>query len=116
MVLEHVAQNAGFLVVLATPFDTHRFGGGDLHVRDVVAIPERLEDRIRKAEYENVLDALFTEVVIDAIDLVLTEFVEDEPVERARRLEVASERLLDHYPDPRTLSVRMRALGESALA
>jgi len=116
VVLEHVPQHSRFLVVLAPPLHPDRLRGRDLHVRDVVPVPQRLEDRVREAEDEDVLDAFLTEVVIDAIDLVLAELVEHEPVERLCRFEAAAERLFDHHAAPGPLLVRMRALGEPVRA
>jgi hypothetical protein len=72
VVLEHVPQHARFLVILAASFHSDGFRGRDLNVRDVVPVPQWLEDRVRKAEDEDVLDAFFAEIVIDAINLVLS--------------------------------------------
>jgi len=91
VVLKHVSQDTGFFVVLAATLDAYRFRGGNLHVRDVMAIPQRLENGVAEAEHQNVLDALFAEVVIDAVDLVLSELIEHEPVQRHRGLEAVAE-------------------------
>ena len=71
--------------------------GRDLDVLDVVAVPDRLEDRVPEPQHQDVLDGLFAEVVIDSIDLRLVEVAADQIVELARRLEVAAERLLDDH-------------------
>ena len=73
MVLDDVARHAGLLVELAAPLDADLLGDGDLHVVDVLAVPERLEDAVGEAEDEEVLDRLLAEVVIDAEDLALVE-------------------------------------------
>ena len=57
VVLEHVANDARFLVVLAALLDADGLGRRDLHVRDALPVPERLEDRVREAEHEDVLNA-----------------------------------------------------------
>ena len=72
VVLDHVAQRAGLLVVAAAPLDAERLGDGDLHVVDVAAVPERLEDAVGEAEDQDVLDRLLAEVVVDAVDLRLS--------------------------------------------
>ena len=41
----------------------------NLYMIDVVAIPQRLEHRIGKAKYENVLHRFLAEIMIDAIRL-----------------------------------------------
>ena len=73
MVGNHVAKGAGGFVEAAAMFDADGFGGGDLHVVDVIAIPERLDDVVREAEDHQVLDGLFAEVVVDAVDLIFGE-------------------------------------------
>ena len=61
----------------------------------MVAVPDRLEERVGEAEVEQVLHRLLAEVVIDAEDRRLGEHLVQRLVERARRGEVAAERLLD---------------------
>ena len=73
----------------------------DLHVVDVAAVPDRLEDAVGEAEDEDVLDRLLAQVVVDAVDLVLVEHARG-----SRRLSARAEsrsrpeRLLDDHPPP----------------
>ena len=101
MVLEHVANDAGRLVVPRPILDPYGLGGGDLDVRDVLVGPQRLEDRVRRAKDEDVLDGLLSDVVIDPVDLMLRERAEDHLREGLRRREVVSEGLLDDRAPPR---------------
>jgi len=71
--LNHVAQRAGGFVESPAAFDAERFTSGDLNVVDVVAVPERFEDAITEAKDEKILDCVFTEIVIDTVDLALFE-------------------------------------------
>src|SRR5262245_64343015 len=64
-------------------------------------VPDRFEDRVRKAEIEDVLDRFLPEVVIDAEDCRLGEVLVQYVIEPARRCEVVPKRLLDD--DPRIL-------------
>ena len=73
VVLEHVAHDAGRVVVAGPAADVDFFGHGDLHVVDVVAVPDRLEDRVGEPQHEQVLHRFFAEVVVDAVDLPLAE-------------------------------------------
>ena len=84
MVLEHVPHDARFLVVLAPLLDADALRGGDLHVVHVLAVPERLEDRVGEPEHQEVLDRLLAQVVIDAVHLVLGEGATDARVQRDR--------------------------------
>ena len=100
MVLDHVAQRAGVVVVAAAVFDADGLRRRDLHAVDVTAVPDRLEDHVREAQRHDVLHRLFAEVVVDAVDLALVEDLRDLGLQRARRVEVGTERLLDDDPRP----------------
>ena len=77
MVGHHVAQRAGGVVGLAALLDADRLGDGDLHVVDVVAVPQRLEEAVGEAEDQDVLHRLLAEIVIDAEDLLLARHAQD---------------------------------------
>ena len=100
MVLDHVARRAGLLVEGAALLDADRLGHRDLHVVDVAAVPERLEDPVPEPEDHQVPDGLLAQVVIDPVDLRLAEDLADLAIEPLRRVEVAAERLLDDDPAP----------------
>src|SRR6266852_8936152 len=100
MVLHDVAHRARAVVVASSLFDADRFGGRDLNVIDVLTCPDRLEDAVREAQHEDVLDGLFAEVMIDAEDLVLAEDLLDDAREVHRALQVVSVGLLHDYPRP----------------
>ena len=81
--------------------DAERLGDGDLHVVDVAAIPDRLEDAVAEAEHQDVLDGLLAEVVIDPVDLVLAHHRESSRRLSSRAdVEVGAERLLDDDAAP----------------
>ena len=102
----HVAQRAGLLVELAAPFDADRLRSGDLDVVDVLAIPQRLEQAVGKAQRHDVLDRLLAEEMVHSIDLMLLQRLQDRGVERLGRGQVMPERLLDDDAPP--LSVLFR--------
>ena len=85
MVRHHVAQRAGGVVEFAAPLDAERLRDGDLDMVDMVSIPQRLENAVGEAEHQDVLDRLFPEIVVDAIDLALGEHAEDVAIEGLRR-------------------------------
>ena len=45
----------------------------NLHMVDVVPVPDRLEHSVGKAQHQNVPHGLFAEIVIDPVDLALVE-------------------------------------------
>ena len=109
MVRDHVAQCAGRVVEAAAMADAELFVDGDLDVIDMVAIPDRLEDAVGKAQHQDVLHRLLAEIVIDPVDLVLGEELQELFVQRLRRGEIGAERLLDHQPSPRAVLFAQQA-------
>ena len=109
VVLQHVRERAG-LVVVGGPAALHAqlLGHGDLDQLDVLPVPQRLEDGVVEAEPEDVLDRLFSEVVIDPVDLELAQVVVQVLVELHRALQVVAEGLLDHHPAPHLLVAFLR--------
>ena len=94
MILEHVAEHAGGVVIAAAAAHLYLLGHGDLHVVDVAAVPDRFEDRVGEPEREDVLHRLLAEVVIDAKHLTFVEYAVQMFVEGPGRGEVGAERLL----------------------
>ena len=106
--------HAGLVVVAGAAADVDFLGHGDLHVVDVVAVPDRLEDRVGEAQHEQVLHRLFAEVVVDAVDLLLVEHGVDHLVELLGGGQVGAERLLDDHP-PRAAMPRRPARAAQLL-
>ena len=73
MVLHHIANRAGPVVEASPALNSKIFGHGDLHVLDIVPIPERLHEGIREPEDQHVVHRPLSEVVIDAKDRRLVE-------------------------------------------
>ena len=84
VVLQHVAGGADAVVVPGAAADADVLGHGDLHVVDVVAVPDRLEQLVREAQRQDVLHGLLAEVVVDAEHRLRREDVLDDGVEFAR--------------------------------
>jgi hypothetical protein len=102
VVLDHVAQRAGLLVVPGPLLDAGGFGDRDLDVVDRLAAPGPLDHRVREAEDEDVLHRLLAEVMVDPEHVRLVEDLARDAVELARAGEIVPDRLLDH--DPRLVS------------
>ena len=96
MVLNDVSDRPGLVVELAAALNPETFGHGDLDAVDVVAVPDRLEERVREPEEEQVLDGLLAQVVVDAKDRGLREDPVERGVQGSRARQVVPERLLDH--------------------
>ena len=85
------------------------FGHGDLHVVDIAAVPDRLEERIAKPEGQDVLHGLLAQVMVYAVDLGFEEILAQEPVEFSRRLEIMAEGFFDHDPGMAPVAVELLA-------
>ncbi len=109
VVLDHVADRAGLVVERPSALHAEVLGHRDLHALDVVAVPDRLQERVGEAEEEHVVHLLLPEVVVDPEDRALRELRGENPVQLHGRREVGSERLLDD--DARVL----RAAGGAEL-
>ncbi len=113
MVLHHVAQRAGFVVIGAAPADAERLGHGDLHVVDMRAVPQRLQQRVGEAQRHQVLHRLLAEIMVDAEDVLFQEHRAQRVVDRRRALPVVADRLLDDDARARRgQSLRADALGD----
>jgi hypothetical protein len=98
VVLNHVAQPAGLLVVAAAPLDAGGLGDRDLDVVDRLAGPGPLDHRVREPEDQDVLHRLLAEVVVDAKDLRLVEDLAHGTVELTGAREIVPDWLLEHDP------------------
>src|SRR5579884_2928719 len=96
MVLDDVADRPGLLVELPPAGHAEALGHGDLHARDVVAVPDWLEERVCEAEVKQVLHRLLAEVVIDPEDARLGEIGMQGAVEALRRGEITPEGFLEN--------------------
>src|SRR5208282_5759013 len=70
---------------------------------------------VRKAEDQNVLDRLFSQVVVDAVDLLLAHGLQELPVERLGGLQVAAEWFFDDHPPPASIFFLEQAHGGQLL-
>ena len=112
MVRYHVAERSGAIVEFTAAFDRDRLGHRDLHVIDMVAVPQRLEQPVGEPQHHDVLDRLLPEIMVDAIDLVFRKDRQQLCIERARRIEIGSERLFDDEPAPGVLLAGQARLAE----
>jgi hypothetical protein len=100
VVLDDVAHDARRIVESPSALDPDLLRRRDLDLVDVLAVPERLEDRVAEAKDQDVLDGLLAQVVVDAEGLSLVEGPGHQPVQLASGGEVASEGFLDDDPRP----------------
>ena len=111
----HVAQRAGVIEIAAASFDADGFGHRDLHVIDVAAVPDRLENSVGETERHDVLDGLFAQIVIDAVDLLFVDFFEQLLVQRLGRFQIVPERLFDDHAPPVVVALLHQSGGREFL-
>ena len=73
MVLQHVTQRTGLVVVAGTFFNTQFFTQRYLDVVDVAVVPQRFDNRVAKTQGLNVLNHFLTQIVVNPEDLVFVE-------------------------------------------
>src|SRR5271169_939103 len=100
MVLHHVAQHARTVVVAAARSDIDLFTDIKLDIVDEIFVPQRLEHAVRKTKGKQVLHGFLTEVMINAVDLVLIPVGENRLVQMPCRFQVGTKWLLydDTFP------------------
>jgi hypothetical protein len=101
MVRHHVTQRAGRVVkAAAMADDPDLLIDGDLHMVDVIAVPDRLEHAVGKTQHQDVLHRLFAEIMIDPVNLVFADDLEQFIVEGFGGSKVGAEWLLHDQPPP----------------
>lgn len=100
MVLPHIPERAGMVIVSAPFLHAYGFTKRDLHVSDVFVVPDRLEESIGKPDYADVLHHFFAQIVIDPVNFRLVEHLANLRIQLFGRLQVVPERLLDDQPVP----------------
>ena len=98
MVDDDVAQRTDRIVEVAAVFDTEVLRHRDLHALHEVAVPDRLEHRVREAQEQDLLEPHLPEVVVDPVELRLVHVLVQLVGECARRRQVVAERLLHDDP------------------
>src|SRR5262249_10890474 len=109
--LNHVAKSAGSFVEASAAFHAESLRGGNLHVVDIVAIPQWLEDAVAEAEDQKILEGVFGQVVFDAVDLVLVKDIEHAAIQFFCRSEVTAKGLLNDDANP---GIRRRRLCQAS--
>ncbi len=119
MVLDHVAHLPGLVEVTPAPFNTHLFRDGDFDVIDGAAVPVIDEQGVGEAQRQQVEDRLFTEIVVDTVDLTLFKKLADLVVDFTGGFQRGAERfsmttragLALSFASPSPLQIAPKVLG-----
>ena len=100
MILHHIPQCARLLEVTAAAFDANALRHRNLHIIHVVAVPNRLENPVGESKDQDILNGLFAQVVIDAIDLVLFEDRQYMVIELVGACQITAKRFFNNDARP----------------
>ena len=71
VVLHHVAQHPGAIIISGAMFHADAFGHCNLHLGDIVAVPQGFKNSIGKPKSQYILHRFFAQIVVNAVDLLL---------------------------------------------
>src|SRR6266404_683488 len=95
MILNHIANGAGLIVKSSPALNTEVLCHGDLHALDIVAIPERLDKRVRESKDQQVVHRPLSEVMVDAKDICFVNSIKQNLVQLSCGFKIMSERFFD---------------------
>ncbi len=111
MVRHHVPHGPYLVVEAPTLLYAQVLGNRYLNIVNITAVPNGLEDAIRKTKGHDVLYRLFTQIVVDAVHLMLFQNFTDLQIERASGLKIMSEGFLDDDPPPAAILLTRESSG-----
>ena len=97
VVLHHVAQRAGLVVEGATLLHAQLLGHGDLDAGHGLAPPQGFEQRVAKAQRQQVLYRGLAQVVVDAEDLPFVEHAAHRGVDGTVGSQIVPQGLFQHH-------------------
>src|SRR5262249_12133759 len=95
VVLYDVPNCADFFIKPASSLNTKALGHGDLHIGNVVIVPDRFEERIRKPKIYQILNGLLSKEVIDSPDRRFRKNFIKDPIQCLRRCHISTERFFN---------------------
>ena len=115
MVLDDVTRRADTVVIAGTTRHADILGMRDLHVVDVIVVPDRLIHRVRETKRQNILHRLLTEIMIDTEHAGRVEHLGNHTVEFLGAGQIVAKRLFDDHTTPSTLvGLRQTAIRQLA--
>jgi len=98
MVGQHVAQGAGVFVKTATCLDPDGFSRSDLHMVNVMIVPEGFEKPVGETADQNILDGFLAQVMVNPVDLLLAHDIEQALIQCLSCLHVRAKRFFNDDP------------------
>ncbi len=69
MVLHDIAEDAVLVEIAGPSLRADILGPVDMHMGDIVSVPQGLENEVGETEHHQVLDDLFAQVMVNAVGL-----------------------------------------------
>ncbi len=101
MILHHVAQGAGLVIITGPFLHPHGFSHRHLHMLNIAAMPQRLEQRIGKTQGHQVLHRLLAEIMVNTENLLFGKNRAHGIVDRIGRGQIMANRLFHHHAGKR---------------
>src|SRR5208337_1107357 len=95
MILDDVADGSRLIVESTAALYAEILRHRDLHALNIVAVPERLHERIGEAENDHVVHRALPQVMIDPENRGFVELSEKNLIQMSRRFQIVTERLFD---------------------
>jgi hypothetical protein len=112
VVLDHVAHDPGAIIIAGTGANAFGLCDGDLHVINIVAVPDGLKARIGKAEDQHILDRLFAQVMIDPVELLFAHHREELAVQGPRGGGIIPKGFFENNPPPAVRALEEGGVGK----
>ena len=69
MVLHHITEGTGLIIVATAFFNSQLFSKGNLNIINVLAVPDIFKQQISKADCKNLLNHFLAQIVVNAENL-----------------------------------------------
>ena len=100
MILDHVPQCPGPLIIAGPVLNAQLLTGSDLDVIDVALVPEMLEKRVSETQDHDVLSRFLAQKMVDPESGRFVKTFVDRIVQVLSRGEISPERLFHDHPGP----------------
>ncbi|MNW63225.1 hypothetical protein D3C74_414080 [compost metagenome] len=100
MILPHITQSAGVIIISTALFNADRLPQCNLNVCDVFIVPERFEEGVPEANHFDILHHFLAQIVINPIDFLFLKHFADLFIQLLGRWQIISKRLLNHQTIP----------------
>ena len=98
--LDHVPQGAGAVVVAGAALQGEVLVEDDLHLFDVLPVPDRFQEGVREAQAQDVQHRRLAQEMVHPVDVVLRDQRRQGLVQVAGGLLAGAERLFHDQPGP----------------